>query len=86
MSLSNREKEVAILIAHGMKDVEIAHKLYISRRRVGEIIFTIKEKWGITSRVEIGILAYHFGWIKPPAHLLLDNSSKIAKGWSVQHA
>ncbi|WP_376766982.1 response regulator transcription factor [Paenibacillus agri] len=66
MDLSEKEKEVAILIAQGMKDIDIAQKLYISRRRVGEIIFRIKEKWGILSRVEIGILAYHFGWIIPP--------------------
>ncbi|WP_229520931.1 MULTISPECIES: response regulator transcription factor [unclassified Paenibacillus] len=66
MHLSEKEKEVAILIAQGMKDVEIAQKLYISRRRVGEIVFRIKDKWGIFSRVEIGIMAYHYGWIFPP--------------------
>jgi DNA-binding NarL/FixJ family response regulator len=62
--LSNRERDVAVLVAKGKKDVEIAKLLFISRRRVGEIIFNIKEKWGITSRVEIGIGAYMFGWLK----------------------
>ncbi|MBN3524016.1 response regulator transcription factor [Paenibacillus apiarius] len=65
MRLSEMEKEVAVLIAHGYKDVEIAKQLFISRRRVGEIIFLIKKKWKISSRVEIGVLAYHFGWMCP---------------------
>ncbi|MCU5408978.1 LuxR C-terminal-related transcriptional regulator [Bacillus cereus] len=63
-SLCDQEKEVAILIAQGYKDVEIAQKLYVSRRRVGVIISSIKLKCGISSRVKIGILAYHLGWLK----------------------
>ena len=42
--LSTREREVAVLVAKGKKDVEIATLLFISRRRVGELIFNIKEK------------------------------------------
>ncbi|OWA35268.1 hypothetical protein B9G55_11445 [Saccharibacillus sp. O16] len=70
MHLSEKEKEVAILVAEGMKDVEIAQTLFISRRRVGEIIFSIKDKWEIASRVQIGILACHLGWVCPPADAL----------------
>ncbi|MNY13480.1 Bacterial regulatory protein, luxR family [compost metagenome] len=62
-SLSEREKEVAILIAKGHTDVEIAQQLFISRRRVGEIIFTIKLKYHVSSRVTIGIVVYHLGWL-----------------------
>ncbi|MCR8842735.1 helix-turn-helix transcriptional regulator [Paenibacillus sp. SC116] len=61
--LTQKEKEVAILIAKGLKDVEISKKLFVSRRRVGEIIASIKGKCQISSRVQIGILAYHFGWL-----------------------
>ncbi|WP_439740713.1 response regulator transcription factor [Bacillus pseudomycoides] len=61
--LSAKEKEVAILVSNGMKDKEIAQTLYISRRRVGEIIASIKEKWNIHHRVEIGIRAYYYGLI-----------------------
>ncbi|WP_036737551.1 response regulator transcription factor [Paenibacillus zanthoxyli] len=82
MYLSEKEKEVAILIAQGMKDVEIAQKLYISRRRVGEIIFRIKDKWGIFSRVEIGILVYHFGWIFPPQSALEAEKTVMNRGLS----
>lgn len=62
--LSEKEKTVAILIAKGYKDVEIAKTLYISRRRVGEIVASIKFKCKISSRVKIGILVYHMGWLK----------------------
>lgn len=61
--LSTRQAEVARLVAQGFTDKDIAKKLCISRRRVGETIFLIKEKWGIRSRVEIGILVYRFGLI-----------------------
>lgn len=71
--LSNRERDVAVLVAKGKKDVEIAKILFISRRRVGELIFNIKEKWGLTSRVEIGIGVYYFGWLQfQEDHLLED--------------
>ncbi|WP_109999228.1 MULTISPECIES: LuxR C-terminal-related transcriptional regulator [Paenibacillus] len=72
MHLSEKEKEVAILVAQGMKDIEIAQSLFISRRRVGEIIFSIKVKWEIISRVQIGILACHLGWVCPPVEALYD--------------
>ncbi|MFG6113697.1 response regulator transcription factor [Halobacillus sp. MO56] len=62
--LSERQREVAILVATGYTDAEIAETLYISRRRVGEAIYFIKEKWNIHSRVQIGVFAYHFGLLK----------------------
>ncbi|SFX31659.1 regulatory protein, luxR family [Thermoactinomyces sp. DSM 45891] len=61
--LSCREVEVAVLVAKGYKDNEIALSLFISRRRVGEIIASIKSKWHITSRVQIGIITYYCGLI-----------------------
>ncbi|MDX8361510.1 helix-turn-helix transcriptional regulator [Cytobacillus sp. IB215316] len=72
-SLTEREKEVAILISRGMKDVEIAYSLFISRRRVGVIIASIKEKWGIRSRVEIGIGVYKKGWMENIHSTLREN-------------
>ncbi|MGG3805395.1 response regulator transcription factor [Metabacillus fastidiosus] len=61
--LSDREREVAVLVAEGLKDIEISKELFISRRRVGEIISSIKRKLNITSRVQIGIAAYSLGLI-----------------------
>ena len=35
-------------------------------RRISAIINHIKEKWHINSRVELGILVYHYGFIDAP--------------------
>lgn len=64
VELSQRESEVAALVAQGLKDVEISRTLFISRRRVGEIIASIKQKLNIQSRVQIGILAYQKGLVE----------------------
>ncbi|PFK33245.1 helix-turn-helix transcriptional regulator [Bacillus cereus] len=82
VKLSAKEKEVAILVSKGMKDKEIAQTLYISRRRVGEIIASIKEKWRIHHRVEIGIRAYYYGFITIEI-TPREESSKRAKQKSV---
>lgn len=59
--LTPREEEVISMVAQGLKDIEIAERLFVSRRRIAEIIFNVKNKWNVSSRVELGILAYHFG-------------------------
>lgn len=61
--LSNKEEEIVKLVARGYKDKEISQKLHISRRRVGEIIYNIKSKWNVASRVELGIITYHLNLI-----------------------
>ncbi len=62
--LNNDEKEVAILVAKGYRNQDIAQKLFMSKRKVGNIIFNIKNKWNIDSRVHIGILAVHYKLVK----------------------
>ena len=64
IALSQREAEVAALVAQGKKDVEISSMLFISRRRVGEIIASIKQKLNFQSRVQIGIWAYKKGLVE----------------------
>jgi two-component system, NarL family, response regulator LiaR len=56
--LSKREIDVALLIAEGLTNKEIALTIGISQRRVNAIIFNIKGKLGISSRVEIGIITF----------------------------
>ncbi|MBE5106416.1 response regulator transcription factor [Bacillus thuringiensis] len=64
--LTERELEVAIYVAKGLTDAEISRKIYVSSRRISTIINHIKEKWHINSRVELGILVYHYGFIDAP--------------------
>lgn len=62
--LSKREKEVLQLAAEGLKQQEIAEKLFISRRTVNNHIQTINEKFFVTSTIaaivrgiELGIIS-----------------------------
>ncbi|ACK97810.1 LuxR C-terminal-related transcriptional regulator [Bacillus thuringiensis] len=64
--LTERELEVAIYVAKGYTDAEISRKIYVTPRRISTIINHIKEKWHINSRVELGILVYHYGFIDAP--------------------
>lgn len=50
--LSQREREVARLVAFGLSNSEIAQRLYISRESVKSLITTIRNKTGIVKRVE----------------------------------
>ncbi|WP_245700999.1 LuxR C-terminal-related transcriptional regulator [Shouchella lonarensis] len=59
--LTAKEMEVAIFVAKGYKNEDIVEEIHVSRRRVNAIIANIKLKWCVESRVEIGVLAYHFG-------------------------
>ncbi|AVF20581.1 LuxR C-terminal-related transcriptional regulator [Paenibacillus larvae] len=62
--LSERETKLLCLLACGYNDKEIAHQLFISRRRVGEIISNLKQKLDVSTRVGLGIIAYHLHLIE----------------------
>jgi DNA-binding NarL/FixJ family response regulator len=51
--LSQREDEVANLVAEGMSNREIAQKLKVVEHTVSNYLFRIYEKLGISSRVEL---------------------------------
>jgi DNA-binding NarL/FixJ family response regulator len=62
-SLSNREKEILILIAQGMENREIAKQLYISEQTVKNYVSIIYSKLGIKDRVLISKLVNNAGLI-----------------------
>ncbi|KAA0560872.1 response regulator transcription factor [Bacillus sp. CH30_1T] len=64
INLSSQEIYVAQLVSEGKTDGEIANTIFVSKRRVGEIISNIKNKWNISTRVELGIQAYRSGLLK----------------------
>jgi DNA-binding NarL/FixJ family response regulator len=56
--LTPREEEVVRLVADGMKNLEISHKLNVSEHTIRNYLFQIFEKLGVSSRVELVIYAF----------------------------
>ena len=53
--LSKREQEVAILVAKGMSNQEVADNLYVSLRTIKAHLSSIYEKTGARNRLELGL-------------------------------
>ena len=64
-NLTNREKEVLILIAKGMKLSEVAGALGISLNTVAGYVKTIYRKLNVSSRAEATLAATRFGLVHP---------------------
>jgi non-specific serine/threonine protein kinase len=59
--LSEREREVAALVARGMTNREIAHLLLVSPRTVGTHLEHIFAKLGVQARAEVAVWISHQG-------------------------
>lgn len=64
-ALSEREREVLILLAQGLSNKEIAQRLYLSVRTVEGHLANIYGKLGIHSRTEAALYAVRQGWLGP---------------------
>lgn len=64
-SVSEREREVLILLAHGLSNKEIAQRLYLSVRTVEGHLANIYDKLGVHSRTEAALYAVRQGWLGP---------------------
>ena len=53
LSLTDRERDVATLVAQGLSNPEVAAELYVSRKAVEYHLHNIYGKLGITSRREL---------------------------------
>lgn len=53
--LSKREQEVALLVAEGMSNQEVADRLYVSLRTVKAHLSSIYEKTAVRNRLELGL-------------------------------
>jgi DNA-binding NarL/FixJ family response regulator len=62
--LSSREREVAILIARGKSNGEIAEELVVSKRTIEKHIANIRSKLGFTQRSQIVRWAIETGLAK----------------------
>jgi DNA-binding NarL/FixJ family response regulator len=66
-SLTKREREVIVLIGEGIKNKEIAGRLFISETTVRHHLTSIYDKLEVADRVELLIYAFRHGLANPPA-------------------
>jgi len=57
--LSQREKEIIVLIAQGYKNKEIAEKMFITEQTVKNHLHNIFDKLGVSDRLELALFAIH---------------------------
>jgi DNA-binding NarL/FixJ family response regulator len=64
--LTNREREVIALIAEGLKNKQIAARLFITESTVTHHLSSIFSKLGVTDRLELVIYAFSYNLAKMP--------------------
>jgi DNA-binding NarL/FixJ family response regulator len=65
-TLTKREREIIPLVGEGLKNKQIADRLFISETTVRHHLASIFDKLGVSDRFGLIILAYRHGLAKPP--------------------
>ena len=65
--LSQREREIVVLVAQGFKNKEMAEKMFISEQTVKNHLHNIFDKLGVSDRLELALYAIH--------HRLIDHAT-----------
>ena len=64
--LTTREREVVTLVGQGLRNRQIAERLYISEVTVRHHLTSIFSKLEVKDRLELALYAYQYGLAKPP--------------------
>jgi DNA-binding NarL/FixJ family response regulator len=62
--LSERERQITLLIARGLKNKEIASSMLITEQTVKNHIHNVFEKLGVRDRLELALYAVHHNWVR----------------------
>ena len=66
-SLTQRERDVIALVCEGLKNKQIANRLFISDTTVHHHLSSVYAKLGVSDRLELVIYAYRQGLVKLPS-------------------
>jgi DNA-binding NarL/FixJ family response regulator len=65
-ALTEREREVIALVSEGLKNKQIAERLFIQHTTVSHHLTSIFDKLGVSDRSQLMIYAYRHGLSKQP--------------------